>query len=172
MRNVCALAMGLVCTLRLRPASDDDSAVASAVNKLRALKHRMRSYTERQYSFGDHGAGVRAVAKGPRDRLLAWTDSACERNGVDVDVVVRRFVQVPYLDWSAAKVDDTRPVTDILITNKLHVRVSGMTGSERVDAELDLGDDVDRQVSALRSVCDVVGFTCPGDLERVCTPCA
>ena len=156
--------MERVFTLKLNcahrgPSSDETEGLGDAIARLRALRHRTRSFLAREYAFPD---GIRAIACGAFDPLMAWVEVRPDTpapNGLSI--VDRRSVPPPYLDWSSATVVATVPTTEILITHRLLVRVTGDASAgldTDASAELIGGEDEQRHVDALSAVCETAGF--------------
>ena len=124
----------------------------AAVSHLRTLGYRMQTFAMRTYT---DALGVWAVARGQQHPMRAWIlEQTSEQGGVVVEE--RRAIPVPYLDWGAMRIESTQQVHEVLITDKLLLRVF----DSHVEAELQLDGQgaLDRHLTALKSVVVSSGF--------------
>lgn len=152
--------MERVLTVRLRAMRD--GSLGESIARLRALRHRAQSFTQRDYEFHSDPA-LRAVARGAYDPIVAYAESVI--NGDDTfSIVDRRPVPAAYLDWAAARAVRTVKTVEFLITHKLRVCVADAPAScggdaEVVFAEIRGAQDFEKHAHALQSMCETAGFS-------------
>jgi len=135
--------------------SEFDASISEPVARLRALGHRIESYTLREYRFPDD---VKAQAAGTSRPIVAWSETEIPDTGSpEIGLVRRRPVPVPYLDWSMATVDHDELVVDVFVTHKMHFKVA----RDGVTVEIAVGQDIETHMSAAIAVCESCGFDTP-----------
>lgn len=143
------------------------SGTSSCADRLLSLGHRVLTFRRRAYTFSD---GVCASADGTRDPIRAWAEEQTTPSSWAPGCALfeRRAVPAPYLAWSSAKVDDASSglFVQVMITNKLSVYLT----DDRPFAEIRVGSDAQKHISALHSVCEVTRHSLVGaasDLESI-----
>ena len=130
----------------------------AGIERLKALRHRAKTYCSREYRA--HGASSEDVllrVEGPRAPLRAWiTSPALSSTSAMASAMKRRTLPPSYVDFSSLRVVSSGPTRDILITNKLLIRVDEHTG--RVVAHVDVGDDLEHQIEMLNDACHAAGM--------------
>lgn len=130
----------------------DGDKLDTSVARLRALRHRTRSFVLRTYSAPGQ---VHVCARGQQEPLRAWREAGVISEGA-LTVVARSTFPAGYVDWSAVKTTGKDGlVVEVLITDKLSVLIHEQGG---VRAELSLSGDRARHLGALEAVIESAGF--------------
>ena len=155
--------MERVLTVRLNAGRD--GSLGASIARLRALRYRARTYTQRDYTFSSE-PNVRAIARGAFEPIVAYAEiriadgAHAATRDPGYTIVDRRPLPAAYLDWAGAEAVKTTSTIEFLVTHKLRICVNGETCQpiEEVFAEIRGVDEFDRHVDALNSVCETAGF--------------